>query len=101
MLGPAVAGDGRPHAAREYRLSALGDRPRSQPGAGQPHRCAHPRRGRWFGSRWRRGTLLITESSIICDKRNPGMSKADIEDELMRLLGIEKVINFHPGKVSI
>lgn len=29
------------------------------------------------------------------------MSKADIEDELMRLLGIEKVINFHPGKVSI
>lgn len=43
------------------------------------------------------GTLLITESSIICDKRNPGMSKADIEDELMRLLGIEKVINFHPN----
>lgn len=47
------------------------------------------------------GTLLITESSIICDKRNPGMSKADIEEELMRLLGIEKVctvINFQgPG----
>ena len=43
------------------------------------------------------GTLLITESSIVCDVRNPGMSKADIEVELKRLLGIEKVIWF-PGR---
>lgn len=43
------------------------------------------------------GTLLITESSIICDMRNPGMSKARIEDELKRLLGIQKVIWF-PGR---
>lgn len=43
------------------------------------------------------GTLLITESSILCDIRNPGMSKARIESELKRLLGIEKVIWF-PGR---
>lgn len=43
------------------------------------------------------GTLLISESSIVCDKRNPNFSKADIERELKRLLGIEKVIWF-PGR---
>ncbi|KAJ5134884.1 hypothetical protein N7526_006249 [Penicillium atrosanguineum] len=43
------------------------------------------------------GTLLITESSIICEARNPGMSKSEIEAELKRLLGVEKVIWF-PGR---
>jgi agmatine deiminase len=46
------------------------------------------------------GTMLITESSIDCDKRNPGMSKAEIEAELKRLLGIEKVIWF-PGRRNV
>jgi len=43
------------------------------------------------------GTLLITESSIICEARNPGMSKSEIEVELKRLLGVEKVI-WLPGR---
>lgn len=46
------------------------------------------------------GTLLITESSIVCEGRNPGMSKAEIEEELKRLLGIEKVIWF-PGRRNV
>ncbi|KAJ5994251.1 hypothetical protein N7451_009975 [Penicillium sp. IBT 35674x] len=46
------------------------------------------------------GTLLITESSIMCDVRNPGMSKARIEGELKRLLGIQKVIWF-PGRRNV
>ncbi|KAJ5156349.1 hypothetical protein N7492_009152 [Penicillium capsulatum] len=68
------------------------------------------------------GTLLITESSVVCARRNPlpragtegpaydylhgsceisrpGMSKASIEDELKRLLGVEKVIWF-PGRAD-
>lgn len=40
------------------------------------------------------GTLLITESSIICEKRNPGWTKPEIEGELKRILGVEKVIWF-------
>jgi agmatine deiminase len=40
------------------------------------------------------GTLMATESSIINDNRNPGMSKADIEAELTRTLGIKKFIWF-------
>ncbi|KAJ5579628.1 uncharacterized protein N7459_005613 [Penicillium hispanicum] len=43
------------------------------------------------------GTLLITESSILCEARNPGMTKAAVEAALKRLLGIEKVIWF-PGR---
>ncbi|KAL9127393.1 MAG: hypothetical protein Q9217_003727 [Psora testacea] len=42
------------------------------------------------------GTLLITESCMICDVRNPGWSKSRIELELERLLGVEKIIWF-PG----
>ncbi|MFB6837170.1 agmatine/peptidylarginine deiminase [Streptomyces sp. NPDC056361] len=38
------------------------------------------------------GTLLITESSIVNDNRNPGKSRGEIEDELKDLLGMEKVI---------
>jgi agmatine/peptidylarginine deiminase len=42
------------------------------------------------------GTLIVSESSIIGDDRNPGLSKPDIEDELRRLLGATKIIWF-PG----
>ncbi|MFI0924319.1 agmatine/peptidylarginine deiminase [Streptomyces sp. NPDC021012] len=38
------------------------------------------------------GTLLITESSIVNDNRNPGKSRAQIEAELKELLGMDKVI---------
>lgn len=38
------------------------------------------------------GTLMATESSIINDNRNPGMSKAEIEAELARTLDIKKFI---------
>lgn len=38
------------------------------------------------------GTLLITESSIVNDNRNRGKSRDQIESELKRTLGIEKVI---------
>ncbi|KAL4987422.1 hypothetical protein BDW68DRAFT_197506 [Aspergillus falconensis] len=46
------------------------------------------------------GTLLATESSIINDNRNPGMSRAEIEAELKRLLGVEKIIWF-PGRKGL
>ncbi len=38
------------------------------------------------------GSALLTESSVINENRNPGWSKADIEAELIDLLGIEKII---------
>ncbi|SEM51282.1 agmatine deiminase family protein [Streptacidiphilus jiangxiensis] len=38
------------------------------------------------------GTLLVTESSVVNDNRNPGMSRDDIEAELMKALGVTKVI---------
>ncbi|MEU9322037.1 agmatine deiminase family protein [Streptomyces sp. NPDC048295] len=38
------------------------------------------------------GTLLVTESSIVNDNRNPGKSRDRIEAELKQTLGIEKVI---------
>ena len=43
------------------------------------------------------GTLLATESSIICDYRNDGMSKETIEMHLRRLVGVTKIIWF-PGR---
>lgn len=42
------------------------------------------------------GTLLATESSIINENRNPGLTKTMIEAALHRLLGVEKIIWF-PG----
>ncbi|MVO88556.1 agmatine deiminase family protein [Streptomyces sp. p1417] len=38
------------------------------------------------------GTLLVTESSIVNDNRNPGRSRQQIEDELEQTLGVQKVI---------
>ena len=38
------------------------------------------------------GTAIITESCVLNDNRNPGVSKARCEAELARLMGIQKVI---------
>lgn len=38
------------------------------------------------------GTLLVTESSLVNDNRNPGRSRDAIERELRTLLGVTKVI---------
>ncbi|MFD6452615.1 MULTISPECIES: agmatine deiminase family protein [unclassified Nocardia] len=38
------------------------------------------------------GTAIITESCVLNNNRNPGWKKADVEEELDYLLGIEKVI---------
>ncbi|WTW93497.1 agmatine deiminase family protein [Streptomycetaceae bacterium NBC_01309] len=40
------------------------------------------------------GTLLVTESSVVNDNRNPGKSRQQIEDELKRTLGVGQVIWF-------
>ncbi|KAH8704890.1 putative agmatine deiminase [Talaromyces proteolyticus] len=45
------------------------------------------------------GTLLVTESSIINNNRNPGKSKEDIEKELQRCLGVSKII-WVPGVMN-
>lgn len=46
------------------------------------------------------GTLLVTESSIINDNRNPGKSREYIEIELQRALGVDKII-WIPGRKGI
>ncbi|KAJ2978214.1 hypothetical protein NQ176_g3940 [Zarea fungicola] len=38
------------------------------------------------------GTLLITDSSILNDNRNPGKTKPEVEDELRKTLGVTKFI---------
>ncbi len=38
------------------------------------------------------GTAIMTESCILNGNRNPGKSKAVVEEELKRLLGLEKII---------
>jgi agmatine deiminase len=38
------------------------------------------------------GTLLACESSTVCGVRNPGQSRDELEAELRRLLGVQKVI---------
>jgi agmatine deiminase len=38
------------------------------------------------------GTAIITESCVLNSNRNPGLSKADCEDQLMPLLGLDKII---------
>ncbi|WP_199921801.1 agmatine deiminase family protein [Psychromicrobium lacuslunae] len=45
------------------------------------------------------GTAIITESCVLNKNRNPGWSKADVEAELEKLLGIRKVI-WLPGIVG-
>lgn len=38
------------------------------------------------------GTAIITESCVLNPNRNPGISKAECEHELKRLLGLEKIL---------
>ncbi|MFI6158117.1 agmatine/peptidylarginine deiminase [Kitasatospora sp. NPDC051170] len=38
------------------------------------------------------GTLMVTESSVVNDNRNPGMSRDQVEAELKKALGVTKVI---------
>jgi agmatine deiminase len=38
------------------------------------------------------GTAIITESCVLNENRNPGVSKAQCERELKRILGLEKII---------
>ena len=38
------------------------------------------------------GTALMTESCVLNDNRNPGIAKAQFEDEFMPLLGLKKII---------
>lgn len=38
------------------------------------------------------GTAIITESCVLNPNRNPGVSNADCERELKRLLGVEKIL---------
>ncbi|MFJ3794115.1 agmatine/peptidylarginine deiminase [Kitasatospora sp. NPDC090091] len=40
------------------------------------------------------GTLLVTESSVVNQRRNPGRSRDEIEAELKKALGVTKVIWF-------
>ena len=40
------------------------------------------------------GTLFVTESSIVNDNRNPGLSRDEVEARLIDLLGMEKVVWF-------
>lgn len=35
---------------------------------------------------------MLTESSVLIDNRNPGVSKADFEKELKKLLGLKNII---------
>ncbi|KAF7182155.1 hypothetical protein CNMCM7691_001543 [Aspergillus felis] len=46
------------------------------------------------------GTLVVGESYMICEERNPGQTKDEIEKELRRLLGVEKVI-WCPGRKNL
>ncbi|KAG2421257.1 hypothetical protein HFD88_000873 [Aspergillus terreus] len=43
------------------------------------------------------GTLIISESCMVCNERNPGQSRDEIEAELCRLLGVKKVL-WCPGR---
>lgn len=38
------------------------------------------------------GTAIVTESCVLNDNRNPGTSKSACEEELMAVLGVEKII---------
>jgi agmatine deiminase len=46
------------------------------------------------------GTLLVTKSSILNDNRNPGKSADQVEQELRRTLGVDKII-WIPGRKNL
>ena len=43
------------------------------------------------------GTLLVTEPTLLDAKRNPGISRSDVEKRLGELLGVRQVIWLGPG----
>lgn len=45
------------------------------------------------------GTLLTTESCLLHPNRNPGMTRAEIEQELRRMLGVSKIV-WLPGHAA-
>jgi agmatine deiminase len=45
------------------------------------------------------GTLLTTESCLLHPNRNPGLSRAEIEAELKRMLGVRKIV-WLPGHAA-
>lgn len=45
------------------------------------------------------GTLLTTESCLLNPNRNPGMTRSEIETELRRMLGVDKII-WLPGNLA-
>ncbi|KAE8326043.1 hypothetical protein BDV39DRAFT_193983 [Aspergillus sergii] len=45
-------------------------------------------------------TVIVAESYMVCEQRTPGQSRAEIEQELRRLLGVEKVI-WVPGRKNL
>ena len=46
------------------------------------------------------GTLIVAESYLACEQRNPGQTRDEIEQELRRLLGVGKVI-WCPGRKNL
>jgi agmatine deiminase len=46
------------------------------------------------------GTLIVAESYMVCEQRNPGQTRDEIEEELRRLLGVQKVI-WCPGRKNL
>ncbi|OAA63136.1 Agmatine deiminase [Cordyceps fumosorosea ARSEF 2679] len=46
------------------------------------------------------GTVMLTESSVLNDNRNPGWSRADVEAELRRTLGVTVVL-WVPGRKGL
>jgi agmatine deiminase len=46
------------------------------------------------------GTLLTTEQCLLCENRNPELSREQIEDELRRWLGIERIVWLGLGLVE-
>ncbi|THC90826.1 hypothetical protein EYZ11_009712 [Aspergillus tanneri] len=46
------------------------------------------------------GTFIGAESSIVCEMRNPGLGKEEIERELRRLLDVDKFVWF-PGRKAL
>lgn len=53
--------------------------------------CDLVQEGGCFEVEWR-GTAIMTESCILSDNRNPGKSRAQVEGELRRRLGLEGII---------
>ena len=46
------------------------------------------------------GTLLTTESCLLNSNRNPGLNRAQIETELRRLLGVDRILWLRHGAID-